>query len=50
MESSLRENLERLGQEKALIASGQQLVAQLIQSITQKMGESLSAIGIKCPI
>uniref|UniRef100_A0A3P9H0Z5 Brambleberry n=1 Tax=Oryzias latipes TaxID=8090 RepID=A0A3P9H0Z5_ORYLA len=37
METSLRENLERLGQEKALIASGQELVAQLIQSITQKM-------------
>uniref|UniRef100_A0AAV2KUK7 Uncharacterized protein n=1 Tax=Knipowitschia caucasica TaxID=637954 RepID=A0AAV2KUK7_KNICA len=37
MESSLKDNLERLGKEKALIASGQQLVAQLIQGITQKM-------------
>ncbi|RVE73664.1 hypothetical protein OJAV_G00033610 [Oryzias javanicus] len=37
MESSLRENLERLGQEKALITSGQELVAQLIQGITKKM-------------
>ncbi len=39
MESSLRDNLERLGQEKALIASGQELVAKLIQGITKKMGE-----------
>ncbi|XP_076583322.1 protein brambleberry [Chaetodon auriga] len=37
MESSLRDNLERLSQEKALIASGQELVAQLIQGITQRM-------------
>ncbi|XP_043984163.1 protein brambleberry isoform X2 [Gambusia affinis] len=37
MEGSLRENLERLGQEKALIASGQELVAQLIQGITKRM-------------
>ncbi|KAA8589389.1 hypothetical protein FQN60_012754 [Etheostoma spectabile] len=37
MESSLRDNLERLGQEKALIASGQELVAQLIQGITKRM-------------
>ncbi|XP_069009070.1 protein brambleberry [Embiotoca jacksoni] len=37
MESSLRDNLQRLGQEKALIASGQELVAQLIQGITGKM-------------
>ncbi|XP_072244748.1 protein brambleberry [Leuresthes tenuis] len=37
MESSMRENLERLGQEKALIASGQELVAQLIQGITKRM-------------
>ncbi|XP_061539003.1 protein brambleberry [Phycodurus eques] len=37
MESSLRDNLERLGQEKALIASGQELVAQLIQGITDRM-------------
>lgn len=37
METSLRDNLERLGQEKALIASGQELVAQLIQVITQKI-------------
>lgn len=37
MESSLKDNLERLGQEKALIASGQELVAQLIQGITKRM-------------
>ncbi|XP_078114486.1 protein brambleberry isoform X2 [Sander vitreus] len=37
MESSLRDNLERLGQEKALIASGQELVAQLIRGITKRM-------------
>lgn len=37
METSLRDNLERLGQEKALIASGQELVAQLIQGITHRM-------------
>lgn len=45
MESSMRENLERLGQEKALITSGQELVAQLIQGITKKMGESFSGTG-----
>ncbi|XP_070765554.1 protein brambleberry [Enoplosus armatus] len=37
MEGSLRDNLERLSQEKALIASGQELVAQLIQGITKRM-------------
>ncbi|XP_068581082.1 protein brambleberry [Cebidichthys violaceus] len=37
MESSLRDNLERLSQEKALIASGQELVAQLIQGITKRV-------------
>ncbi|XP_051231926.1 protein brambleberry isoform X2 [Dicentrarchus labrax] len=37
MDSSLRDNLQRLGQEKALIASGQELVAQLIQGITNRM-------------
>ncbi|CAJ1061187.1 protein brambleberry [Xyrichtys novacula] len=37
MEGSLKDNLERLSQEKALIASGQELVAQLIQGITKKM-------------
>ncbi|XP_062308838.1 protein brambleberry [Osmerus eperlanus] len=37
LESSLSSNLERLGQEKALIASGQELVAQLIKGITQRM-------------
>ncbi|XP_041790613.1 protein brambleberry [Chelmon rostratus] len=37
MENSLRDNLERLGQEKALIVSGQELVAQLIQGITKRM-------------
>lgn len=40
IESSLMDNLQRLGQEKALIASGQELVAQLIQGITQRMGEN----------
>lgn len=40
MEGSLRDNLQRLSQEKALIASGQELVAQLIQGITQRMGKS----------
>ncbi|XP_077439591.1 protein brambleberry isoform X2 [Vanacampus margaritifer] len=48
MESSLRDNLERLGQEKALIASGQELVAQLIQGITDRMaivGESVQIQG-----
>lgn len=39
MGSSLQENLQRLGQEKALIASGQELVVQLIQGITMRMGE-----------
>ncbi len=39
MENSLRDNLERLGQEKALIASGQELVAKLIKGITKKMGK-----------
>ncbi|XP_034035306.1 protein brambleberry [Thalassophryne amazonica] len=37
MDSSLKANLEHLGQEKALIASGQQLVGELIQDITKKM-------------
>ncbi|XP_045905555.1 protein brambleberry isoform X1 [Micropterus dolomieu] len=37
LEGSLRDNLERLSQEKALIASGQELVAQLIQGITKRM-------------
>lgn len=40
MESSLRDNLQRLGQEKALIASGQELVAQLIHGIMQRMGRT----------
>lgn len=39
LETSLSSNLERLGQEKALIASGQELVAQLIQGITHRMGK-----------
>lgn len=43
MESSLRDNLQRLSQEKALIASGQQLVGQLIQGIMQRMGRSSAA-------
>uniref|UniRef100_A0A8C5FBP8 Protein brambleberry n=1 Tax=Gadus morhua TaxID=8049 RepID=A0A8C5FBP8_GADMO len=37
LERSLDVNLEHLGKEKALIASGQQLVAQLIQGITHRM-------------
>ncbi|KAK2908358.1 protein brambleberry isoform X2 [Channa argus] len=37
MESSLKENLERLSHEKALIASGQELVAELIHGITKRM-------------
>ncbi|CAL8237999.1 unnamed protein product [Boreogadus saida] len=37
LERSLDVNLEQLGKEKALIASGQQLVAQLIQGITHRM-------------
>ncbi|XP_035270987.1 protein brambleberry isoform X2 [Anguilla anguilla] len=37
LETSISSNLQRLGQEKALIASGQELVAQLIQGITQRM-------------
>lgn len=40
LESSLRVNLEQLGQEKALIASGQELVARLIRDVTHKMGKS----------
>lgn len=42
METSLNNNLERLAQEKALIASGQELVAQLVQDITKRMGEGTS--------
>ncbi|XP_029004034.1 protein brambleberry isoform X1 [Betta splendens] len=37
LEFSLRDNLQRLSEEKALIASGQELVAQLIVGITQRM-------------
>ncbi|KAJ8377039.1 hypothetical protein SKAU_G00076190 [Synaphobranchus kaupii] len=37
LETSISSNLEQLGQEKALIASGQELVAQLIKGITQRM-------------
>uniref|UniRef100_A0A3P8X7Y2 Brambleberry n=1 Tax=Esox lucius TaxID=8010 RepID=A0A3P8X7Y2_ESOLU len=37
LETSLSSNLERLGQEKALIASGQKLVGQLIHGITHRM-------------
>ncbi|MBN3285211.1 BMBL protein, partial [Polyodon spathula] len=37
LESSIDINLERLAQEKALIASGHQLVAQLIEGITLRM-------------
>ncbi|KAK7117033.1 hypothetical protein R3I94_022549 [Phoxinus phoxinus] len=37
LDSSISENLQRLAQEKALISTGQQLVAQLIQGITRRM-------------
>ncbi|KAG2458523.1 BMBL protein, partial [Polypterus senegalus] len=37
LETSIDTNLERLAQERALIASGQQLVAQLIENITWRM-------------
>ena len=39
LDSSISANLQRLPQEKALISSGQELVAQLIQGISQRMGE-----------
>eukprot|EP00064_Thunnus_orientalis_P017030 superscaffoldBa00003513_g17104 len=50
MESSLKDNLERLSQEKALIASGQELVAQLIHGITRRMenvSENLQVQGLE---
>ncbi|XP_056307857.1 protein brambleberry isoform X2 [Danio aesculapii] len=37
LDASISENLQRLAQEKALISTGQQLVAQLIQGITRRM-------------
>ncbi|KAI1888808.1 hypothetical protein AGOR_G00172560 [Albula goreensis] len=37
LESSISSNLQRLSQEKALIASGQELLAQLIKGITQRI-------------
>ncbi|KAI4905641.1 hypothetical protein NFI96_011325, partial [Prochilodus magdalenae] len=37
LDASITTNLQRLAQEKALISTGQQLVAQLIQGITRKM-------------
>ncbi|XP_059402316.1 protein brambleberry-like isoform X1 [Carassius carassius] len=37
LDASISQNLRRLAQEKALISTGQQLVAQLIQGITQRM-------------
>lgn len=39
MESSLRDNLRRLSQEKVLMASGQELLAQLIHGVSKKMGK-----------
>ncbi|XP_058879425.1 protein brambleberry-like [Acipenser ruthenus] len=42
LESSIDINLERLAQEKALIASGHQLVVQLIEGITHHMDSNLS--------
>ncbi|XP_044216967.1 protein brambleberry [Thunnus albacares] len=50
MESSLKDNLMRLSQEKALIASGQELVAQLIHGITRRMenvSENLQIQGLE---
>lgn len=38
LDASISANLQRLTQEKALISTGQQLVAQLIQGITQRIG------------
>lgn len=40
LDASISVNLQRLAQEKALISTGQQLVAQLIQGITQRIGVS----------
>ncbi|XP_053498093.1 protein brambleberry isoform X2 [Ictalurus furcatus] len=37
LDASISANLQRLTQEKALISTGQQLVAQLIQGITQRI-------------
>ncbi|XP_030621146.1 protein brambleberry [Chanos chanos] len=37
LDVSITANLQRLAQEKALISTGQELVAQLIQGITQRM-------------
>uniref|UniRef100_A0A672K8Q1 Brambleberry n=1 Tax=Sinocyclocheilus grahami TaxID=75366 RepID=A0A672K8Q1_SINGR len=37
LDTSISENLQRLAQEKVLISTGQQLVAQLIQGITRRM-------------
>ncbi|KAA0724088.1 Protein brambleberry [Triplophysa tibetana] len=37
LDSSISDNLQRLAQEKALISTGQQLVAQLIHGIAQRM-------------
>lgn len=42
LDASISGNLQRLAQEKALISTGQQLVAQLIQGITQRIGVSPS--------
>lgn len=38
LDASIGANLQRLAQEKALISTGQQLVTQLIQGITQRIG------------
>ncbi len=49
LDASISENLQRLAQEKALISTGQQLVAQLIQGITQRMGQShKNAFASRC--
>lgn len=42
METSISGNLELLTEEKALIASGHHLVAEMIEGITKKMGKRFS--------
>ncbi|MBN3314595.1 BMBL protein, partial [Atractosteus spatula] len=50
LDSAINSNLERLTREKELISSGQELVAQLIQRITQRMenvSEHLKGQGLE---
>ncbi|KAI5100389.1 protein brambleberry precursor [Silurus meridionalis] len=44
LDASISNNLQRLAQEKALISTGQQLVAQLIQGITQRIELNLNGV------